>query len=611
MICIDFETHAIQPRPDYPPRPVGVAIKRRGRPARYYAWGHPEGNNCTFEEGYAAVGVALTAGQPIVMHNAKFDLAVADEALCHPVPPRGLIHDTMILAHLCNPYEPTFGLKPLAEKHLNLPPTERDAVRDWLVEHGICKAADKGWGAYIAFAPGDLVGAYAIGDVERTMQLFEKLHAEVTTRGMREAYDRERFLIPLLHENEKRGVRVDRHQLEADIANYHYAMEDAEAWLRKRLKAPDLNFDSNEELADALATMKIVTQFDTTATGKRSVAKSSLTFDKFTDERVFLALGYRNRLQTALSTFMRPWSETAKKSGGRIFTNWRQLGAVTGRMSSTPNFQNMPKSWTDKPDHFKHPAFLKVPELPMLRSYILPDEGHVLVAADFAGQEVRVGAHYEDGELLAAFNNPEPPAAWLDKHGKFDTHTFVQHTIKEMFGRDYERRVCKTGFFAWLYGAGAAKMAESLGITVAEAQQLKEALRSALPGIKALDNELKQRARAGLPYRTIGGREYYCEPDKLVDGQRRGFDYKMLNCLIQGSSADMTKAAMLRYDSCKQHGRLLMQVHDELLISVPKDQALDEAAILVDAMEHALEIDVPMIAEPKIGMNFAEMEELA
>lgn len=598
-IVIDFETGAIKPRPEYPPRPVGVAIKWPGRGAKYYAWGHPTENNCTLEEGWAALNVAMVSGRPLLFHNAKFDLAVADEFMRAPMPPRELIHDTMILAFLANPYEPTFALKPLAEKHLNLPPEERDAVRDWLVDQGVCLKSSKDWGAFISLAPGNLVGRYAIGDVERTAQLFEKLYPEVIRREMEEAYNRERFLIPVLHENEKHGIRVDVERLKADIEVYHTAKAKAEDWLRRFLKAPDLHLDSNEELADALEDAGVVTSFEKTRTGKRSVAKVTLTVDKFKDRRVFLALGYRNRLQTALSTFMEPWLATALRSGGRIYTSWRQLGAVTGRFSSSPNFQNMPKSWTDKPDGYEHPTFLRAPELPLLRKYILPDEGHLLVAADYSGQEIRVAAHFEDGPLMEAFN----------KEPKFDLHSFTQRTIKEMFGRDYERRVCKIGLFASLYGAGGKGLGEQLGLSTEDGGALKRALFAALPGIRELDNELKNRAREGRAYRTLGGREYFAEPSKIVDGSLRSFDYKCLNYLIQGSSADMTKQAMLRYDAARKHGILLASVHDELLISVPPEKALDEARILVESMEAALEIDVPMIAEPKSGLNFAELHD--
>ena len=583
MICVDMETTAIQGRPNYPPEPVGVAIKRPRRSAVYYAFGHPTGNNATREEAIAALRAAWASGDGLLFHNASFDLAVAMEKLGLPMPARERIHDTMIAAHLNDPYEPTFALKPLAEKHLAMPPTERDAVRDWLVAEKVCRSDAKDWGAFIAFAPGDLVSPYACGDVERTLQLFDKL----APSG--EAYDRERFLIPVLMENERQGIRVDTAALEDDAAKYDLAISEAEKWLRARLQAPELNFNSSGQLADALEAAKVVFEFATTATGKRSTSKGTMTEDKFRDREVFLALGYRSRLQTCLSTFIHPWLETARQSSGRIFTRWRQLGAVTGRMSSSPNFQNMPKSWTDKPDGYEHPAFLGVPELPLLRRYILPDEGQVLVACDYSGQEVRVAAHFEDGELLDGYRaNPE-----------FDPHAVTAATLKVLSGgTEYSRRTCKVGLFSTLYGAGGRKIAEQLGTDEATGALVKQAIFQAFPGIRALDNELKQRGREGKPFTTLGGRRYFAEPGKVVNGVAMDFTYKMLNTLVQGSSADQTKAALLRYDSCKKHGRLMLVVHDELVISVPEEYALDEGATLSDCMVNALPIDTPMLADP-------------
>ena len=592
VVTIDFETTAVAPRPEFPPRPVGVAIKLPGAPARYYGWGHPTNNTASFQDAVHALEEAINTGLPVVAHNTKFDLAVLEERMGIALPPAARLHDTMILAHLSNPYEPSFALKPLADKHLGMPPTERDAVQAWLIENGVVRSTDKQWGAYISMAPGDLVGAYAIGDVDRTEALFHKLYADVEARAMLDAYDRERFLIPVLHANEKHGVRVDLQKLGADHAIYTEAMTKAEEWLRVRLGNPALNLDADFQMAEALRTNGIVTDFALTATGKPSVSKATLTKDKFSDQQVYQAMGYRNRLQTALNTFMGPWLRTARING-RIYTSWRQLGAVTGRQSSTPNFQNVVKRWAG----FTHPDFMDVPALPLLRSYILPDEGEVLVAADYAGQEVRVAAHYECGGLQQAYID-DP---------KLDPHAFVQQTIKKLTGTEYSRDVCKTALFTWFYGGGNATMAERLDCTLLEAKQVRGGMLMALPGIKEMDAELKALARVNEPFRTLGGREYFCEPPKLIDGQIRSWEYKLLNYLIQGSSADMTKAAMLRYSQTRVHGKLLLSIHDELILSVPEEHVVSESAILIEAMENAMILSIPLIAEPKTGPSLAEL----
>jgi len=174
LIALDYESEAIEPRPKYPPTPVGLAILRDNGEdtGQYLAWGHPIENNCTFEYAKEILReLLIERDNEFVFHNAPFDCAITIMKMGLVVP-WDRIHDTMLLAFLADPFG-ELSLKPLAEKLLGEPPTEQEAVRDWLVTHGVCRANDKQWGAYIARAPGRLVGKYAIGDVERTMKLFK------------------------------------------------------------------------------------------------------------------------------------------------------------------------------------------------------------------------------------------------------------------------------------------------------------------------------------------------------------------------------------------------------------------------------------------------------
>jgi DNA polymerase III epsilon subunit-like protein len=172
LIALDFESAAIEDRPNFPPEPCGIAVYDPAVEPFYYAWGHPTGNNCTRER--ALMEIAEYIENPdfeFVFHNAPFDCAILQDKFKLKVPWER-VHDTMLLAFLANPFG-ELSLKPLCEELLGMPPSERDAVRDWLVFHGVCRANDKGWGAHISKAPGDLVGEYAKGDVVRTYKLYE------------------------------------------------------------------------------------------------------------------------------------------------------------------------------------------------------------------------------------------------------------------------------------------------------------------------------------------------------------------------------------------------------------------------------------------------------
>ena len=197
MITIDFETQAIEERPKYPPEPVGVAIKYESNPSRYYAWGHPTGNNCTRAEAMTALERAWLSGEDLLFHNAKFDMDVAEIRCDMPRLAWDQVHDTMFLAFLADPHSSTISLKPLAERYLGLPPEEQDEVAGWLRAHGVI-TAKQGPGAFISQAPGDVAGRYACGDVDRTHALFQLLHKKIVDAGMEKAYDRERRLLPIL-----------------------------------------------------------------------------------------------------------------------------------------------------------------------------------------------------------------------------------------------------------------------------------------------------------------------------------------------------------------------------------------------------------------------------
>lgn len=201
-VVIDFETFGIEGRPKYPPMPVGVSIKYPGKKAKYWAWGHPTGNNCCWSDAAAELAKAYAHKDGVLFHNGKFDVDVADVHFGLAVPSWERIHDTLFLLFLDDPHQIELGLKPAAARLLNMPAEERDAVGDWLVERqpvpGVkiskSKSSEHYFGRYIAYAPGDLVGTYANGDVDRTEAIFNLLWKKTVERGMLAAYDRERRL---------------------------------------------------------------------------------------------------------------------------------------------------------------------------------------------------------------------------------------------------------------------------------------------------------------------------------------------------------------------------------------------------------------------------------
>lgn len=611
VIGVDFETHAIEGRPHYPPQPVGVSIKwPQDKRSKYWAWGHPTNNNCSFEEAKRELNRVWASEHPVVFHNGKFDLEVAYVRMSMKKLPWQRVHDTMYLLFLDNPHALSLGLKPSAQALLGLKPDERDTVREWLIANGVVKKNDGKWGAHIAKAPGDIVGKYADGDVIRTVKLYEKLHPKIITAGMEAAYNRERQLMPIFMASEQQGLRVDLAALERDVKVYESAMSSVENWLRKRLRCKDINFDSDNEVAEALERNSIITDWTLTKTGQMSVSKKNLTKDKFRDARVFYTLGYRNRLRTCLSMFMVPWLEKGQATGGFIHPNWNQVrqpkgedsnkGTRTGRPScDDPNLLNVSKSFYDRGDSYEHPNHIRAtPELPLVRRYALPDKGQVWCHRDYNQQELRILAHFEDGAILEAYkSNPD-----------LDVHTFVQSEIKRLMGRELDRSSVKTMNFGKLYGQGLGALAAKLGTSVEEVKSIRDSQNKALPGLKAVEDEIKRLVRAGEPIVTWGGRHYYVEPPKFSEkfGREMTFEYKLINYLVQGSAADATKEAIIRYNEAKKDSRFLVTVYDEINISAPKSAVKKEMKILKDCME-GLEFDVAMKSDGKIGPNWGSL----
>ena len=225
MITLDFETEAIQPRPAYPPKPVGLAVRWETGKTEYLAFGHREENNSTKEQAARVVRAAFRGDHgPVLFHNGIFDIDVAQSAFGIKRWPKEY-EDTLYLAFLDNPRSDSLSLKYLAEKHLGMKPNARDRLREWLTENiAEVRAKPSSFGAYICAAPGNLVGKYAMDDVKMTHRLFKHLGASIEERGMLDAYQRELDLTPVTLSMENTGLRADIRGLKlcATIATVDY-----------------------------------------------------------------------------------------------------------------------------------------------------------------------------------------------------------------------------------------------------------------------------------------------------------------------------------------------------------------------------------------------------
>ena len=602
-IFIDFETFAIGPRPlEYPPRPVGLAILDRTKQyeSKYYSFGHPTENNCTFEDVCVLLRKIWTSGRSICMHNSLFDMDVIHAHIGLPFLPPELVHDTLTLAFLHDCHAPSLSLKALASSWLGDPPVERDALFEWLVANvPEVKKRPKQSGAFICMGPGALVGEYAMADVRMTASLYD--YTLAARQDQAEAYLREISLQPVLLENSRLGVRVDREGMQLAVTLAKIDIAACELWLADFFDEPAINFNSGKQLVDAIVRKgcwNTKLEWPLSAKGTPLTDKDTLS-TILTEPHLTAVLRYRDMLSKLCGTYLEPWLIQSKTTG-RIYTEWNAVrgemgGTRTGRLSGRPTLQTMPVRYpiTDLP------AELKVHGLPKMREFILPDAGHKIISADFNAQELRIFSHFEDGQLAAQYR----------KDAKADLHQFAADMMSKASGKEVSRTYSKGLSFAILYGAGPAKIADMLSIPYDLARELMDVYQAAVaPGLLSMNEDMRSRYARQAPIRTLGGRLVRGEPPKIVNGRLRKFDYKMTNLLIQGSAADQAKAAMIKYASLACRSRLLLSMHDELVISAEASVAKREAKLLTDCMCTALQLDVPMIAESKIGNNYSEVK---
>ena len=633
-IGLDLETRPIEPLPAKPPAPVGAAIHWPGRRPRYYAWGHESGNNCTVKEGRAAVREAYASRRPILGHNfLHFDAPVIAEHFGLDAPRHDRVIDTQAWAFLAGPNERDLGLKPLCEKLLGEPPVERDAVREWVLRHvpGARKARMR-WGQHIWRAPGTLVAPYAMGDVEKPRRLASFLLEKV--EGMREALDLEQWWLQYATVMERRGVLIAVRRLARDVRAWERSLAVVEAWIRRRIKSPSAPL-MGDALADALEKAGLVYEWEETGEpawnrtpkGRRSTKHADLRLT-VTDADLVGALRYYGLLGVYKRTFAEEWLRQARITGGVCHFAWntvrqakddgsgesssQAIGARTGRMSSTPNAQNLPKRpravcfTRDEEtrlvgegiEAIRLPRQLRgrVSLLPNMRDYIVPPRGCVVLDRDFAGQELHIFAH-----RTARFGGLAQDA--YRKNPKLDFHRWVTDRVNAMLGTTFSRGAIKNVVFAILYGAGLVKLAAMLSSDEDGAKEVRDAVRKALPELLAAERWYKSLEAKGETFTTIGGRVYETEERVFVtrpDGEveARSFAYKNLNTDIQGSAADQTKVAgRVLVEKYGIHPSLI--THDQITVFAPAKQAPRVMRAMKRAMEEGTQhlLSVPVVSD--------------
>ncbi|MFK8052867.1 MAG: DNA polymerase I [Woeseiaceae bacterium] len=429
---------------------------------------------------------------------------------------------------------------------------------------------------------------YAAEDADITLQLHTHLNDELKkVEPLNKVYKTiEQPLVPVLLRMEELGVRLDSDQLHTQSHELAETMQRLETSAHE-LAGRAFNLGSPKQLTEILFEEQGLPVIRKTPKGAPSTAEDVLSelAGDYDLPRVILEYRSVSKLKSTYTDKL----PALVAADGRIHTSYHQAVAATGRLSSSdPNLQNIP---------------IRTEEGRRIRQAFVPADGYTLMAADYSQIELRIMAHLSgDENLLRAF------AEDADVH---------QATAAEVFGthlddvtRD-QRRSAKAINFGLIYGMSAFGLAKQLGIGRHEAQQYVDRYFERYPGVHEYMERTRTGAVASGYVETLAGRRLYLPEIKSRNAQRRQYaERSAINAPMQGTAADIIKLAMIDIqdwlDTSGVDARVIMQVHDELVLEVRENIAAEIQAEVVDRMSRAMTIDVPLKVEAACGENWDE-----
>ncbi|TLY91313.1 MAG: DNA polymerase I [Gammaproteobacteria bacterium] len=510
-----------------------------------------------------------------VGHNLKYDAHVLANA---GIRLAGMRFDSMLESYVWNSVATNHDMDADAQRYLGLRTITYEDV------------AGKG-AKQLSFdqVPLERAGDYAAEDADVTLRLHGALwpQLEAVPALARLYLECEQPLVPVLFAMEHRGVLVDRERLRTQ--SREFARQLQELLLQAHREAGhEFNIESPKQLQQILFERLQLPVRRKTPTGQPSTAEDVLEelAGSYTLPRIVLE--YR-ALAKLKSTYTDTLPEQVNERTGRIHTNYAQAVAATGRLSSVdPNLQNIP---------------VRRPEGRRIRQAFIAPPGYLLLAADYSQIELRIMAHLSgDESLRAAF------AADRDVH---------QATAAEVFGVGLDavtpdqRRTAKVINFGLIYGMSAFGLARNLGIERGAAQQYVERYFQRYPGVKRFMDETRAQARQIGYVETVFGRRLYLPDIRSGNTQLRQYaERSAINAPMQGTAADIIKRAMITIDAwCTAEdapARLIMQVHDELVLEVREDAVQQASAAVRERMVNAASLSVPLRVDVGVGANWDE-----
>jgi len=568
--CFDTETTGLDPRTD---RLVGISFSVKPHEAWFVTLPPDEKESAKALELFKPLFENESTEK--TGHNLKFDIAMLRAA---GIEVRGKLFDTMLAHYLLDP-DQRHGLDKLAGTHLGYAPVPITALI------GEKKSAQ----ISMADVAVEKIVDYACEDADVTIQLRQILEPQLEKRKLRNVFDTiECPLIPVLVEMEANGIALDTAALKeisgrlaGEIAGYEKKVYE--------LAGHEFNLNSPKQLGEVLFDeLKLADKPKKTKTGQYTTNEEVLDQLATEHEIARVLLDYREATKLK-STYVDALPEFISKKTGRIHTSFSQAVTTTGRLaSSDPNIQNIPVR-TEQGQEIR-------------RAFVAGSKDFALLAADYSQIELRIMAHLSgDQHMKAAFESGE------------DIHTATAARVFGVALADVTsdmRRKAKMVNFGIIYGISAFGLAQRLRIPRKEAAEIIESYFKQYPAVKACMDGIIETARNKGYVETIAGRRRHIRDINTANGTvRAAAERYAINAPIQGSAADMIKIAMIRiHDMLNQKNaktRLLLQVHDELVFELHKDEheLIEEIRKL---MSDALPLSVPVVVDCGTGNNWLE-----
>ena len=562
---------------------VGISLAIKEGEGYYIPVGHKAGNNLPLEKVISALTAPLTNPKiGKIAHNAKYDYIVLAK---HGLKVTPLTFDTMLAEFILDPSSHNLGLKNLAFVKLGEEMTH--------IEDLIGKGKKQISMADVAI---ESVAPYAIADAEIPLRLMALQIDELKrVNGTKLLEEIDLPLTPVLADMEMTGIPLDLPFFEETSKRLEKRMAEIEKQVFEAVGKP-FNINSTQQLSDVLFNrlgLEPPDKGNKTASGHFSTSAGVLDLLRGKHPVVDLVLEHRE-LSKLKSTYVDALQAALNPATGRVHTSYSQIGAVTGRLSSSnPNLQNIP---------------IRTEEGRRLRNGFVAGKGNVLLSIDYSQIELRIVAHMaQDEGMLAAFRADE------DIHA---TTAAAIYGVKPEAVTKNMRRHAKAINFGLIYGMSVFGLTRYTELTLAEAETFVKAYFQKFPGIKKyLDGIRKLAAQQGYVETLLGRRRYFPALQSKANVQLKNREEReAINAPIQGTAADIMKIAMLKIPPALKaaglKGRMLLQVHDELVLECPKKEVKETARVVQDTMTNAYLLDIPLSTDARYGTNWGETKSI-